>query len=46
MQSADEVRENARLAREFEPLAAEELERLLARVEPQASLELEWYKRG
>ncbi|HXF96414.1 MAG TPA: aldo/keto reductase [Gemmatimonadales bacterium] len=39
------VRENARLAREFQPMAAGELDALRARIAPRARLALEWYKR-
>jgi predicted aldo/keto reductase-like oxidoreductase len=38
------VRENARLAREFNPLAPPQLEALRARLARSARLDLEWYK--
>jgi aryl-alcohol dehydrogenase-like predicted oxidoreductase len=44
MERAALVRENAGLARTFRPLSAERLQSLRARLEPQARLELEWYK--
>lgn len=46
MESVELVRANARLARGAEAYGPAEIERLLARVEPRKSLELEWYKRG
>ena len=45
METPDQVRENARLAREFTPMSPEEREALLRRTAPRASLALEWYKR-
>jgi aryl-alcohol dehydrogenase-like predicted oxidoreductase len=48
MRTVEEVRENARRARAVTaaapPMPAEEADALLARLQPQAALELEWYK--
>lgn len=46
MERPELVRENARTARAFQPLAATELEALRARLAPKAQLQLEWYKGG
>lgn len=46
MERPELVRRNARLARQFTPMSSAELDVLRARLEPQARLELEWYKRG
>lgn len=46
MERPDEVRQNARLAREFAPMTDHELDVLRARIKPRALIELEWYKRG
>ncbi|MGH7701191.1 MAG: aldo/keto reductase [Gemmatimonadales bacterium] len=40
------VRENARLAREFQPMAREQLDELRRRIARRARLDLEWYKGG
>ena len=45
MESADHVRENARILRESKPFTADECDKLLSRIEPRAALELEWYKK-
>ena len=44
MERPDLVRHNARLAREFEPMSALELQDLRDRIAPRADLALEWYK--
>ena len=44
MERPELVRENAQLAREFQPLAAAQLDALRARLAPRARLDLEWYK--
>lgn len=44
MERPDLVRQNARLARAFQPFAAADQQLLLDRVAPRASLDLEWYK--
>jgi predicted aldo/keto reductase-like oxidoreductase len=46
MERPELVRRNARLAREFAPMREAELNALRARIEPEARLDLEWYKRG
>jgi len=45
METPEQIRQNARLARESVMMAEKEREALLARIRPQASLSLEWYKR-
>ncbi len=44
MERSDLVVENARIAREFEPMSPAELQALRDRIEPEADLTLEWYK--
>ncbi len=44
MESPDLVRHNARLARDFEPMSALELDALRERIAPRADPSLEWYK--
>jgi aryl-alcohol dehydrogenase-like predicted oxidoreductase len=44
MERSDLVVENARIAREFEPMSPAELQALRDRIEPEADLSLEWYK--
>lgn len=44
METPEQVRHNARLARAFRPMPVSERQRLLARVEPRVELSLEWYK--
>lgn len=39
------VRENARLARAFQPMTAADVAALRERIQPRARLDLEWYKR-
>ena len=46
METAGQVRQNARLARSFEAMDATEMDALLTRVECEAELGLEWYKRA
>ncbi|NIM47770.1 MAG: aldo/keto reductase [Gemmatimonadales bacterium] len=45
MERPQEVRHNARQAREFTPMSAAELDALRQRIQSQARLQLEWYKR-
>lgn len=45
METPEQVRANARAARELSPFSAEEREALLARLRPAARLDLEWYKK-
>lgn len=45
METPEQIRQNARLARESVMMTEKERETLLARIRPQASLALEWYKR-
>jgi len=45
METPEHIRQNARLARDAATMTAQEREALLARIRPQASLSLEWYKR-
>ena len=46
MERPELVRENARLARAFQPMTAAEVAALQDRIRPRARLDLEWYKRG
>lgn len=46
MQTPEQVRHNARLARDAAPLADEERAALRARLLPRADLSLEWYKKA
>ena len=46
MERPELVRENARLARAFQPMTAVEVAALRDRIRPRARLDLEWYKRG
>ena len=46
MERPELVRENARLARAFQPMTAAEVAALRDRIRPRARLDLEWYKRG
>lgn len=45
METADQVRDNARIIRTSTPFTADEVDRLLEKIRPQARLELEWYKK-
>lgn len=45
MERPDLVRQNATIARQFEPLSPAGLKALRDRIEPEADLALEWYKR-
>jgi aryl-alcohol dehydrogenase-like predicted oxidoreductase len=45
MERPELVRENARRAREFRAMSEADIEALRSRLEPQARLALEWYKR-
>jgi len=45
METPEHIRQNARLARDAATMTEQEREALLARIRPQASLSLEWYKR-
>jgi predicted aldo/keto reductase-like oxidoreductase len=44
MERPELVRENARIARNFDPMSPEDLGALRDRIEPRADLSLEWYK--
>jgi len=46
MESPEQVRTNARLARSFRRLEDDEAAALLERIRPRTRLELEWYKNG
>jgi len=46
MERPELVRENARLARAFQPMTVPEVAALRDRIRPRARLDLEWYKRG
>jgi len=46
MERAELVRENARLARAFQPMTVADVAALRDRIRPRARLDLEWYKRG
>ena len=45
METPELVRQNARLAREFEQMSPNEMASLRDRIAPRADLGLEWYKR-
>jgi len=45
METPEQIRQNARLARDAATMTVQEREALLARIHPKASLSLEWYKR-